>query len=98
MTNECCSNKITKRTDEEKKEFITRLNRINGQITGIKNMIEEDRYCDEVLIQLSAIDKSIKSLANLMLDKHIHTCVVEHIKNGDETVLDEITDLFRRFQ
>ena len=50
------------------------------------------------LIQLSAVDKSIKSLANLILDKHMHTCLIEHIENKDYEIIDEIVDLFRRFQ
>lgn len=90
--------KIKKRTDDEKKNITTRLNKIIGQLNGIKNMVEDDRYCDDILIQLSAIDKSIISLANLMLDNHMHTCLIESIKNGNYDVVDEIVDLFRRFQ
>lgn len=96
---ECCKEeKRTNRTDEDKKILINRLNRIEGQIRGITNMIQDDRYCDEILIQLSAIDKSIKSFANFMLDKHIKTCVKENILIGNDEVLDEIVDLFKRFQ
>ena len=75
-----------------------RINRIVGQMTGIGKMVDEDRYCDDILIQLSAIDKAIKSLANVILDTHIHTCMVEEIQNGNTAVVDEIVDLFRRFQ
>lgn len=95
---ECCEGKKTYRSDEDKKILINRLNRIEGQIRGITNMIIDDRYCDDVLIQLSAIDKSIKSFANFMLDKHIKTCVKENILIGNDEVLDEIVDLFKRFQ
>lgn len=95
---DCCSNKTTLRSDDDKKTIISRLNRIEGQIRGISNMINDDRYCDDILIQLSAIDKSIKSLANLILEKHMKSCVKENILNGDDTVLDEIVDLFKRFQ
>lgn len=98
---DCCNNnnnKIKVRTVEEKKEIITRINRITGQMNGIKEMISNDRYCDDVLIQLSAVDKSIKSLANLILDKHMHSCLIENIKNGNLEVIDEIVDLFKRFQ
>ncbi len=95
---DCCNEKKTERTDEEKKVLINRLNRIEGQIRGIVNMIQDNRYCDDILIQLSAIDKSIKSFANFMLDKHIKNCVKENILNGNDEVLDEITDLFKRFQ
>lgn len=94
---ECC-NKIKERTIEEKKTLINRLNRINGQIKGITKMIEEDRYCDDILIQLSAIDKSIKSLANVILDNHMHSCLIEKIKKEEYEVIDEIVDLFKRFQ
>lgn len=88
----------TYRNDEDKRAITNRLNRIEGQIRGINNMVVEDRYCDEILIQLSAIDKSIKSLANYILEKHMKSCVKENIMNGNEAVLDEIVDLFKRFQ
>ena len=88
----------TIRTDEDKKTIKSRLNRIEGQIRGISNMIDEDRYCDDILIQLSAVDKSIKSLANLLLEKHMKSCVKENLLNGNDIVLDEIIDLFKRFQ
>ena len=90
--------KKTIRTEKEKKELINRVNRIVGSMNGIKNMIIDDRYCDDILIQLSAIDKSIKSLANLMLDNHIHSCVLNDVNKGNYEVLDEIVNLFKRFQ
>lgn len=93
----CCEKK-TIRTNEDKKTIKSRLNRIEGQIRGISNMIDEDRYCDDILIQLSAVDKSIKSLANLLLEKHMKSCVKENLLNGNDNVLDEIVDLFKRFQ
>ena len=102
---ECCSNynknekyKKTKRSDEDKNKLVTRINKLIGQMNGIKKMIEDDRYCDDILIQLSAIDKSIKSLANVILDKHMHTCLIENIENGNYEVINEIIDLFKRFQ
>lgn len=94
----CCCNKETIRTKEEQKDLENRINRIVGQMNGIKSMIEENRYCGDIIIQLSAIDKAIKSLANLMLDRHLHTCVERDIKDGNFSVLDEITDMFKRFQ
>ena len=93
----CCERK-TIRTNEDKKTIKTRLNKIEGQIRGINKMIDEDRYCDDILIQLSAIDKSIKSLANLILEKHMKSCVKENLLNGNDEVLDEIVELFKRFQ
>lgn len=94
----CCSDKVKLRSDEEKKNLIHRIHRIEGQVRGIEKMIEDDRYCDDILIQLSAIDKSIKGLANVLLDAHMHTCLIENIRNGNTEIVDEIVDLFRRFQ
>ena len=74
------------------------MNRIIGSLNGIKDMINNDRYCDDILIQLSAVDKSIKSLANIILDNHMHTCLIEHIENKDYAIIDEIVNLFKRFQ
>lgn len=90
--------KLTERNPEEKKVVVTRLNRISGQIEGVKKMILGNKYCDEVLIQLRAIGKSIKSLANLILEKHIHHCVLNSIKNGNLGVLDELSNLLKRTQ
>ena len=74
------------------------MNRLTGQMNGIKKMIEEDRYCDDILIQLSAVDKAIKSIANILLDDHMHTCLVENIQNGNTAIIDEVVELFKRFQ
>ncbi|MGM9971948.1 MAG: metal-sensing transcriptional repressor [Anaeroplasmataceae bacterium] len=93
---ECCKRKI--RSEEEKKNLTIRINKIVGQMNGIKKMIEDDRYCDDILIQLSAIDKSIKSLANIILDNHMHSCLIEDIKNDNYEIIDEIVQLFKRFQ
>jgi len=94
----CTNCKVKERTEEEKKNLINRMNRIIGSLNGIKDMINNDRYCDDILIQLSAVDKSIKSLANIILDNHMHTCLIEHIENKDYEIVDEIVDLFKRFQ
>lgn len=93
---ECC-NKTKERSNDEKRNLEIRLNRIIGQLNGIKKMIDEDRYCDDILIQLSAVDKSIKSLAAIMLESHMHSCVVDGIKRGNTDVIEEIVDLFKRF-
>ena len=94
----CKIKKITKRNNFEKETLIKRLNLINGQINGIKNMVEKDRYCDDILIQLSAIDKAIKSWANLMSEKHLKTCILNQIKEGHDESINEFIDLFKRFQ
>ncbi len=90
--------KKTVRSELEKKTINNRLNRISGQIKGIQKMIAEDRYCDDVLIQLSAVDKSIKSLANHILENHMYNCVLNDIEKGNLEIIDEVVNLFRRFQ
>lgn len=95
----CCSEerKRTYREAEEKKKICNRLNRIEGQVKGIKKMVEEDRYCNDILMQLSAIQNSIQSLSNHILERHLYTCVSDHLAQGDLAVLDELTSLFKRF-
>ena len=93
----CCEDKLVKRSEEDKKNLINRINRILGQVDGVKKMIENDRYCPDILIQLASIEKSIKSLSSIILDNHMHSCVIKGIKEGDESKIDEIIDLFRRF-
>ncbi len=95
---DCCETKTKIRTEEEKKKITTRINKIVGSLNGVKQMVDENRYCDDVLIQLAAIDKSIKSLANLILDNHMHSCFIENINNGNYEVIDEVVELFKRFQ
>ena len=93
----CCCEKKTVRSEEDKKALISRINRIAGQMNGIRRMVEEDRYCDDLLVQLAAVDKSVKSLSALVLEKHLHGCVVESIQQGELGVLDELVELFRKF-
>ena len=90
--------KITPRHNDSKKKLLNHMKRIIGQMNGVMKMIEDDRYCDDVLIQLSAVNKSIKSLANTILDEHMHSCLVHSIKDGNLEAIDEIVDLFKRFQ
>ena len=84
------------RTEKETKDLINRLNVIEGQIKGIRQMLEADRNCDDVLIQVSAVSKSLQSFGNCLLKTHLSTCVVEKIKNDDEKVIDEVMALFKK--
>ena len=96
MIMDCC-NKKTKRSPDEKKTIINRLNRISGQINGITKMIENDAYCNDVLVQLSAVKNSVKSLSTLILENHLYTCVPKELENGDLDSIDELISLFKRF-
>lgn len=81
-------------TNEEKRSLNKRLNIIEGQVRGIKQMIETDRKCEDILIQISAIDRSLKSLGKVILKSHINDCINNNIKNGDLDTLDELFELF----
>lgn len=91
---ECSRNKH--RTIDEKKYLKTRLNTIEGQIRGISKMVDDDKYCNDILIQLLAINKSIKSLSTDILKGHLSTCVVDDIKNDKLEVIDEVMELIGR--
>ncbi len=97
MENEKCCNKKTHRSNEEKKLITNRLSRIEGQVKGIKKMIEEDKYCNDVLIQLSAIENSIKSLSNHILENHLYSCVTNDLEKGNLEIIDELISLFKKF-
>ena len=81
------------RSCEEKANIIKRLNVIEGQIRGIKQMVQDDRYCDEIIIQLSASMHSLKSLGNNILKSHMKSCMVENIKNDKLEIIDEVVEL-----
>lgn len=84
------------RSEEEKEVLIKRINRIEGQVKGIKQMLENDRYCGDILIQISAIDKSLKSLGNEMLKSHLKSCVVAEIKKDNLAIIDEVSNLIKK--
>lgn len=97
MEKELCCNKKTIRGEEEKKIINNRINRIEGQLKGIKKMIAEDTYCNDILVQLSAIENSIKSLSNHILENHLYSCVTRDLENGKLEVIDELISLFKKF-
>lgn len=96
MDNDCCKKK-TKRGADEKKLIINRLNRISGQINGITKMVENDAYCNDILVQLSAVKNSVKSLSSYILENHLFTCVTRDLENGELDTIDELISLFKRF-
>lgn len=93
----CCENRIKVRDKTDQDLIIDRLNRINGQINGIKQMVSESRYCDDVLMQIAAANSSLKSLGLALIDNHLRTCVKEDIKAGKDETLDELMKTFERF-
>lgn len=97
MDNECCCSKKTKeRTEEEYKSLIHRLNRIEGQIRGIKGMIEKNAYCTDILVQSSAVSAAINAFNKELLANHIRTCVANDIRNGKDETIDELVETLRK--
>lgn len=87
---ENCCHKTKKRDDEEYKKLINRLNRIEGQIRGIKGMVEKDAYCPDILIQVSAVNSALNSFNKELLTSHIKTCVANDIRDGKDETIDEL--------
>lgn len=86
---ECC-HKTKERTEVERKNIINRLNRIEGQVRGIKRMVEEDAYCIDILTQVAAVNAALNSFNKVLLEEHIKNCVTEDIKAGKEETVDEL--------
>ncbi len=89
-------NNETPRGEEEVRSLVNRLNRIMGQLGGIKKMIEENRYCGEVLVQVSAVESAVRSFGYLVLEDHMRTCVSEKIRAGDENIVKETVELIKK--
>lgn len=86
----CCQERTKIRTEKEYKDLINRLNRIEGQIRGIKGMIEKDAYCTDVITQVSAVAAALNSFNKVLLSQHIKTCVMEDIRQGKEETVDDL--------
>ena len=90
------SQKTTLRDDEYKKKLINRLSRIEGQVRGLRKMVEEDVYCTDILTQSSAISAALDGFSRELLGEHIKGCVTKGIRDGDEEIVDELLDILRR--
>ncbi len=86
---DCCE-KTTLRDEKLKAGLLARLNRAEGQVRGIKRMVEKDAYCDDVLHQISAIQSALDSVSKLVLENHIRGCLVKKIKEGDDEIIGEL--------
>lgn len=97
---ECCHTDTGERkshhSEEVKKNLTSRLNRIEGQIRGVKGLIEKDTYCDDVITQISAIQSALNSVGKILLEGHLKSCVVERIQEGDDEVIDEFLVTIQR--
>ena len=91
-----CCHKTKARTEKEHKDLITRLNRIEGQIRGIKGMVERDAYCVEILTQVSAASAALNSFTKVLLANHIKTCVAQDIRDGKDETIDELVTTLQK--
>ncbi|MCH5161441.1 MAG: metal-sensing transcriptional repressor [Clostridiales bacterium] len=92
---ECCC-KHTERGDEERKKLINRLNRIEGQIRGIRSMVERDAYCPDILVQSAAVNAAVNAFNKDLIASHIRHCVVRDIHDGNDEVIDELVDTLQK--
>lgn len=92
-----CRHKETERADELQRDLIKRLNRAIGQLNGVKDMIADNRYCGDVLVQLAAAESAVHRIAEIVLQDHMETCVVEQVRAGNVEVVDEAMRLIKKF-
>ena len=88
----CCCRKTTKRSQDQKKALLNRLRRIEGQVRGIQTMLEQDAYCNDVLIQSAAVNAAMNAFNRGLLARHIRSCVVRDIRAGQDQVIDELVE------
>lgn len=93
----CCGSERTKQRDEkEYKDLMNRLNRIEGQVRGVKNMLENDAYCPDILVQVGAITAALNSFNKVLLANHIESCVVEDLKADREGTVEELVTVLQK--
>lgn len=90
----CC--RVKHRQDKEQKDLTTRLNRIEGQVRGVKHMVEQERYCVDILNQVSAIQAALSSFSKVLLENHIHSCVADDIRAGKEETVNELCETIKK--
>ena len=93
---ECCCHKTKERSEKEYKSLIHRLNRIEGQIRGIIGMLENDAYCNDILIQSAAVNAAVNAFNKELLANHIRTCVARDIREGKDETIDELVATLQR--
>lgn len=86
----CCCHKMKERSTEESKQLIHRLNRIEGQIRGIRGMVEKDAYCTDILMQVAAASAALNAFTRELLGSHIRSCVAQDIRDGKDETIDEL--------
>lgn len=91
-----CSGKHKARDEREKKELMNRLKRIEGQVRGLEGMLENDAYCTDIIMQVTAVTSALNSFNKVLLGNHIKTCVADNIRAGKDDVIDELTQTLQK--
>ena len=92
----CCRKKAVPRSEAERTRLIHRLSRMEGQLRGIRGMVENDLYCSDILIQCSAVNAALNAFERELLASHVRSCVKDRLQEGDETVVDELVETMRK--
>lgn len=95
MECECCA-KTKHREGEELKSLLNRLSRIEGQVRGVRKMVEEDAYCTDILVQVSAVNAALNAFKSELLSNHIRTCVKDDIRNGEDETVEELVSVLQK--
>ena len=98
MAQECCHTKRTPRDEASVRQLRNRLNRMAGQLNGIGRMLDENRYCGDILIQIAAVEKALQNFGYIILKEHMETCVVEEIRDGNLEIMDEAVELMKKLK
>lgn len=95
---ECCHKKTTPRTEQELRLLKNRLSRLTGQLNGIGKMLDDNRYCGDILTQVAAAESALQAFGYLVLQRHMETCMVEEIQKGNTAVIEEAVELIRKLR
>lgn len=94
----CCHFKNTPRSDETSRQLRNRINRIIGQLNGIQKMLDDNRYCGDIINQISAVESALQSVGYIILEEHMQTCVIEEVKNGNNDIVSEAVELMKKLK
>lgn len=93
-----CTTKHTPRSKAQQKQLQNRLSRMIGQLNGISRMLNENRYCGDILTQVAAVESALQNFGYIILQEHLETCVTEKIQNDEEGIMDEVIDLVKKLK
>lgn len=93
---DCCRHKTKERGEKEYRDLCNRLSRIEGQVRGVRNMLESNAYCTDILLQVAAINAALHSFNKVLLANHIRTCVADDIRRGDDEAVEELLAVLQK--